>query len=121
MSSDHIKKACFFIEYSNLICSLGSTMFNGEAVSVSSVVGPALSGPILGHTVATGPSAGTAAVTGPLTSGPALTGPPAPTTCQRNKFSRESFEEMRQAAGLKSGDMKDPLNFLDPLWTLKKK
>lgn len=37
------------------------------------------------------------------------------------KFSRESFEEMKQAPGLTSGDMKDPLNFLDPLWSLKKK
>ncbi|XP_045514066.1 tyrosine-protein phosphatase non-receptor type 23 isoform X2 [Pieris brassicae] len=47
---------------------------------------------------------------------------PAPRpTAHRNRFSRESFEEMRQAAGLKSGDMTDPLNFLDPLWTLKKK
>ncbi|KAI5640662.1 BRO1-like domain-containing protein [Phthorimaea operculella] len=38
-----------------------------------------------------------------------------------SKFSKESFEEMKQSPGLKSGDMKDPLNFLDPLWSLKKK
>ncbi|XP_047514216.1 tyrosine-protein phosphatase non-receptor type 23 isoform X2 [Pieris napi] len=53
---------------------------------------------------------------------PSAAAAPAPRpTSHRNKFSRESFEEMRQAAGLKSGDMTDPLNFLDPLWTLKKK
>lgn len=72
----------------------GTTMFNGEAVS----------------------GASGASVLPPVTPSPT-----ASTTSNKSKFSKESFEEMRQAPGLKSGDMKDPLNFLDPLWSLKKK
>ncbi|XP_049883447.1 tyrosine-protein phosphatase non-receptor type 23 [Pectinophora gossypiella] len=75
-----------------VLCS-GTTMFNGEAVSGQS--------------------------------GASILPPAPPATSSTNpktqKFSRESFEEMKQAPGLKSGDMKDPLNFLDPLWSLKKK
>lgn len=71
-------------------------MFNGEAVSVPSG----------------------AAVLPPVTPTPSIT---QPSTQRTNKFSKESFEEMKQSPGLKSGDMKDPLNFLDPLWSLKKK
>lgn len=72
-------------------------MFNGEAVSVPSG----------------------ASVLPPVT--PTATSAPPTTQPKLNKFSRESFEEMKQLPGLKSGDMKDPLNFLDPLWSLKKK
>lgn len=71
-------------------------MFNGEAVSVPSG----------------------AAVLPPVTPTPTN---PANAGQKPTKFSRESFEEMKQSPGLKSGDMKDPLNFLDPLWSLKKK
>ncbi|XP_072937126.1 uncharacterized protein mop [Epargyreus clarus] len=81
--------------YAQGVLISGTTMFNGEAIS--------------------GPSG--AAVLPPVTptpSTPTITG-------QKNKFSKESFEEMKQSPGLKSGDMKDPLNFLDPLWSLKKK
>lgn len=73
---------------------IGTTNFNGEAVSVASG----------------------ASILPPVTPSPAI-----PTTSSKTKFSKESFEEMKQAPGLKSGDMKDPLNFLDPLWSLKKK
>ncbi|CAF4955575.1 unnamed protein product [Pieris macdunnoughi] len=67
-------------------------------------------------------SPGSTTFKGETASAPSAATAPAPRpTSHRNKFSRESFEEMRQAAGLKSGDMTDPLNFLDPLWTLKKK
>ncbi|XP_022126912.2 tyrosine-protein phosphatase non-receptor type 23 isoform X2 [Pieris rapae] len=65
---------------------------------------------------------GSTTFTGEAVSAPSVATALAPRpTSHRNRFSRESFEEMRQAAGLKSGDMTDPLNFLDPLWTLKKK
>lgn len=77
-------------------------MFNGEAVSFQS--GAAVLPPV------------------PLPSPTTPTIPPNPTNQNsKSKFSRESFEEMKQSPGLKSGDMKDPLNFLDPLWSLKKK
>lgn len=72
----------------------GTTLFNGETVA--------------------GPSG--ASVMPPVTPTPASS----TTTNKTQKFSRESFEEMKQSPGLKSGDMKDPLNFLDPLWSLKK-
>uniref|UniRef100_A0A2A4JAU3 Tyrosine-protein phosphatase non-receptor type 23 n=1 Tax=Heliothis virescens TaxID=7102 RepID=A0A2A4JAU3_HELVI len=75
-----------------VLCS-GTTTFNGEAVSLPSG----------------------AAVLPPVTPNPSTAGQ------KITKFSRESFEEMKQSPGLKSGDMKDPLNFLDPLWSLKKK
>lgn len=78
------------------ITSTGTTMFNGEAISVAS--GASVLPPV-----------------------PPSPGPSASPATSKGKFSRESFEEMRQAPGLKSGDMKDPLNFLDPLWSLKKK
>lgn len=77
-------------------------MFNGEAVSFPSGA-------------AVFPPAPNPASTTP-------TNPSNPTNQNsKSKFSRESFEEMKQSPGLKSGDMKDPLNFLDPLWSLKKK
>ncbi|XP_038206872.1 tyrosine-protein phosphatase non-receptor type 23-like [Zerene cesonia] len=87
-----------------VLCS-GTTMFNGEAVSAPS------------GAAALPPAPGPAPGAGP---GPAPA-PAPPSGGARGKFNRESFEEMRQAPGLKSGDMKDPLNFLDPLWSLKKK
>ncbi|CAB3250605.1 unnamed protein product [Arctia plantaginis] len=92
--ADTYRTTLFYVQ--GVLCS-GTTMFNGEAVSVPSG----------------------AAVRPPVTP----TANPAPPTAQSklNKFSRESFEEMKQLPGLKSGDMKDPLNFLDPLWSLKKK
>lgn len=76
-------------------------MFNGEAVSMAT--GASVLPPMTPST--------SAAATTPGGAHPTL----------KTKFSRESFEEMRQSPGLKSGDMKDPLNFLDPLWSLKKK
>lgn len=93
---DAYRAALFYVQ--GVLCS-GTTMFNGEAVSVPSG----------------------AAVLPPVT--PVVNPPTATTQSQQklNKFSRESFEEMKQSPGLKSGDMKDPLNFLDPLWSLKKK
>lgn len=72
-------------------------MFNGEAVSLPSG----------------------AAVLPPVTPSPSPN--PSNAAQKLSKFSRESFEEMKQSPGLTSGDMKDPLNFLDPLWSLKKK
>lgn len=88
--ADAYRTALFYVQ--GVLCS-GTTMFNGEAVSVPS---------------------GAAALP--------LVAPSPSTSAQKpNKFSRESFEEMKQLPGLKSGDMKDPLNFLDPLWSLKKK
>ncbi|XP_060801444.1 tyrosine-protein phosphatase non-receptor type 23 isoform X1 [Amyelois transitella] len=90
--ADAYRTALFFVQ--GVLCS-GTTMFNGEAVSFPSGAG----------------------VLPPVPPAPAA----APSSGQRNKFSRESFEEMKQSPGLKSGDMKDPLNFLDPLWSLKKK
>lgn len=78
----------------------GTTMFNGEAVTTTT--GASFLPPV----PAVPPS--------PSPSTPSL-------TSAKTKFSRESFEEMKQLPGLKSGDMKDPLNFLDPLWSLKKK
>lgn len=70
-------------------------MFNGEAVSIQS---------------------------GASVPPPHITTPhPRSTSENFNKFSKESFEEMKQAAGLKSGDMQDPLSYLDPLWSLKKR
>ncbi|XP_030024253.2 tyrosine-protein phosphatase non-receptor type 23 [Manduca sexta] len=89
--ADAYRTTLFYVQ--GVLCS-GTTMFNGEAVSVPSG----------------------AAVLPPVTPTPSNT-----TSTQRSKFSRESFEEMKQSPGLKSGDMKDPLNFLDPLWSLKKK
>lgn len=77
-------------------------MFSGEAVSFPGVAAVLPPVPIPTPTTPTNP-------TNPLNQNPKL------------KFSRESFEEMKQSPGLKSGDMKDPLNFLDPLWSLKKK
>lgn len=77
-------------------------MFSGEAVSVQSGAGVLPRGPTAPVSTNT-PTASDATAT------------------RVQKFSRESFEEMRQSPGLKSGDMKDPLNFLDPLWSLKKK
>ncbi|VVD01973.1 unnamed protein product [Leptidea sinapis] len=82
-----------------LVCQLragdvrlcGTTQFNGEAVS----------GPAAPFVSADPSGAGGAGGAG--------------------RTSRETFEEMRQSAGLKSGNMKDPLNYLDPLWSLKKK
>jgi hypothetical protein len=75
-----------------ILFTLGTVMFNGEVVSVP-----------------TGASIP----------------PPHITQAKRSenfgKFSKESFEEMKQAAGLKSGDMQDPLSYLDPLWSLKKR
>nr|XP_034827526.1 tyrosine-protein phosphatase non-receptor type 23 isoform X1 [Maniola hyperantus] len=91
--ADAYRTVLFYAQ--GVLCS-GTTIFNGEAVSV-----------------ATG-----ASVLPPVTPSPASTTAPA---TLKTKFSRESFEEMRQAPGLTSGDMKDPLNFLDPLWSLKKK
>ncbi|XP_053603640.1 tyrosine-protein phosphatase non-receptor type 23 [Plodia interpunctella] len=90
--ADAYRTALFYVQ--GVLCS-GTTTFNGEAVSVPSG----------------------AAVLPPVTPNP----PTTTSTGQRGKFSRESFEEMKQSPGLKSGDMKDPLNFLDPLWSLKKK
>ncbi|XP_023951524.2 tyrosine-protein phosphatase non-receptor type 23 [Bicyclus anynana] len=97
--ADAYRTALFYAQ--GVLCS-GTTMFNGEAVSVAS--GASVLPP-----VTPSPSAGAAATPGGAH--PTL----------KTKFSRESFEEMRQSPGLKSGDMKDPLNFLDPLWSLKKK
>lgn len=75
-------------------------MFNGETVSVP-----------------TG-----ASVLPPVTPSPPVTAPPSgQKPLHKHKFSRESFEEMKQTPGLATADMKDPLNFLDPLWSLKKK
>ncbi|KAJ0182115.1 hypothetical protein K1T71_002837 [Dendrolimus kikuchii] len=91
--ADAYRTALFYVQ--GVLCS-GTTMFNGEAVSVPSG----------------------AAVLPPVTPTPSAA---QPSTQKTNKFSRESFEEMKQSPGLKSGDMKDPLNFLDPLWSLKKK
>lgn len=91
--ADAYRTALFYVQ--GVLCS-GTTMFNGEAVSLPSG----------------------AAVLPPVTPTPTN----ASTASQKTtKFSRESFEEMKQSPGLKSGDMKDPLNFLDPLWSLKKK
>ncbi|XP_075992722.1 tyrosine-protein phosphatase non-receptor type protein myopic isoform X2 [Anticarsia gemmatalis] len=90
--ADAYRTALFYVQ--GVLCS-GTTMFNGEAVSVPSG----------------------AAVLPPVTP---TSNPSAPQQ-KLNKFCRESFEEMKQSPGLKSGDMKDPLNFLDPLWSLKKK
>ncbi|XP_028169896.1 tyrosine-protein phosphatase non-receptor type 23 [Ostrinia furnacalis] len=96
---DAYKTALFYVQ--GVLCS-GTTMFNGETVSV-----PA-GAPILPL----------------LTPNPSVptTTPSQPTkSSHKPKSSRESFEEMKQSPGLKTGDMKDPLNFLDPLWSLKKK
>ncbi|CAG9784113.1 unnamed protein product [Diatraea saccharalis] len=94
---DAYKTALFYVQ--GVLCS-GTTMFNGEAVSVPSGAG----------------------VLPPVTPIPAPAPASAPAPAHhKGKFSRESFEEMKQSPGLKSGDMKDPLNFLDPLWSLKKK
>ncbi|KAM3958065.1 tyrosine-protein phosphatase non-receptor type protein myopic [Aphomia sociella] len=90
--ADAYRTALFYVQ--GVICS-GTTLFNGEAVSVPSG----------------------ASVLPPVTPTPTV----GTSTGQKQKFSRESFEEMKQSPGLKSGDMKDPLNFLDPLWSLKKK
>ncbi|XP_063617343.1 tyrosine-protein phosphatase non-receptor type 23 [Cydia splendana] len=90
--ADAYRTALFYVQ--GVLCS-GTTSFNGEAISVP-----------------TG-----ASVLPPVTPTPT----PTAASSQRTKFSRESFEEMKQSPGLKSGDMKDPLNFLDPLWSLKKK
>ncbi|XP_045762930.1 tyrosine-protein phosphatase non-receptor type 23 isoform X2 [Maniola jurtina] len=95
--ADAYRTVLFYAQ--GVLCS-GTTMFNGEAVSV-----------------ATG-----ASILPPVTPSPASTTAPGSSHATlKPKFSRESFEEMRQAPGLTSGDMKDPLNFLDPLWSLKKK
>ncbi|KAL4712811.1 hypothetical protein ACJJTC_011881 [Scirpophaga incertulas] len=91
---DAYKTALFYVQ--GVFCS-GTTMFNGEAVSVPSG----------------------ASVLPPVTPSPSP--PAAAPSTKLGKSSRESFEEMKQSPGLKSGDMKDPLNFLDPLWSLKKK
>ncbi|XP_047042446.1 tyrosine-protein phosphatase non-receptor type 23 [Helicoverpa zea] len=90
--ADAYRTALFYVQ--GVLCS-GTTMFNGEAVSLPS--GAAVLPPVT------------------PTSNPSTAGQ------KPTKFSRESFEEMKQSPGLKSGDMKDPLNFLDPLWSLKKK
>ncbi|XP_059058125.1 tyrosine-protein phosphatase non-receptor type 23 [Achroia grisella] len=90
--ADAYRTALFYVQ--GVLCS-GTAMFNGEAVSVPSG----------------------ASVLPPVTPTPNV----ATSSGQKQKFSRESFEEMKQSPGLKSGDMKDPLNFLDPLWSLKKK
>ncbi|XP_052758573.1 tyrosine-protein phosphatase non-receptor type 23 [Galleria mellonella] len=90
--ADAYRTALFYVQ--GVLCS-GTAMFNGEAVSVPSG----------------------ASVLPPVTPTPTV----ATSSGQKQKFSRESFEEMKQSPGLKSGDMKDPLNFLDPLWSLKKK
>lgn len=77
----------------NFIFFKGTVLFNGEAVSVQS--GASIPPPhITPHTRKSD---------------------------NYNKFTKESFEEMKQAAGLKSGDMQDPLSYLDPLWSLKKR
>ncbi|KAJ2953915.1 hypothetical protein O0L34_g1550 [Tuta absoluta] len=92
--ADAYRTALFYVQ--GVLCS-GTTLFTGEAVSVptgASILPPA-----------------------PQTNSPVTT----PTGSKPLKFSKESFEEMKQSPGLKSGDMKDPLNFLDPLWSLKKK
>ncbi|CAK1544316.1 unnamed protein product [Leptosia nina] len=96
--ADAYRAALFYAQ--GVLCS-GSTLFNGESVSFPSGAG------VLPQS-ATTPTPSTV----PTASG---------SSAQRTKFNRESFEEMRQAPGLKNVDMKDPLNFLDPLWTLKKK
>ncbi|CAG9134725.1 unnamed protein product [Plutella xylostella] len=88
--ADAYRTALFYVH--GVLCS-GTTSFNGEAVSVPS--------------------------------GASILSMVSSTTKEEKKesklkFSRESFEEMKQAPGLTSGDMKDPLNFLDPLWSLKK-
>ncbi|XP_037866683.1 tyrosine-protein phosphatase non-receptor type 23 isoform X2 [Bombyx mori] len=90
--ADAYRTALFYVQ--GVLCS-GTTNFNGEAVS--------------------GPTG--ASILPPVTPTPNNSNSATP----QKKFSRESFEEMKQAPGLKSGDMKDPLNFLDPLWSLKKK
>ncbi|XP_068621073.1 tyrosine-protein phosphatase non-receptor type 23-like isoform X2 [Battus philenor] len=104
--ADAYRTVLFYAQ--GVLCS-GTTLFNGEAVSLQSGAAVFPRGP------ATAPP-------------PPATPPATATTATSNtsatriqKFSRESFEEMRQSPGLKSGDMKDPLNFLDPLWSLKKK
>ncbi|XP_041968457.1 tyrosine-protein phosphatase non-receptor type 23 [Aricia agestis] len=89
--ADAYRTVLFYAQ--GVLCS-GTTSFNGETVAV--------------------PSGASVLPPTPVTPAPS-------SSSQRNKFSRESFEEMKQAPGLKSGDMKDPLNFLDPLWSLKKK
>ncbi|KPI94568.1 hypothetical protein RR46_05820 [Papilio xuthus] len=101
--ADAYKSVLFYAQ--GVLCS-GTTMFNGEAVSMQSGAG----------VLPRGPTAAISAATPNTTP----TGSDA-TATRVQKFSRESFEEMRQSPGLKSGDMKDPLNFLDPLWSLKKK
>lgn len=88
--ADTYRTSLYYVQ--GVLCS-GTTLFNGEAVSVPS--------------------------------GASVHLPPIQQSNQTkdkiNKFSKESFEEMKQTAGLKTGDMKDPLSFLDPLWSLKKK
>ncbi|CAG4976183.1 unnamed protein product [Parnassius apollo] len=103
---DAYRTVLFYVQ--GVLCS-GTTMFNGEAVSLQSGAGVLPRTPASAMATATAATAATAATT--ATSA----------TSRAHKFSRESFEEMRQLPGLKSGDMKDPLNFLDPLWSLKKK
>ncbi|CAH2067482.1 unnamed protein product, partial [Iphiclides podalirius] len=102
--ADAYRSVLFYAQ--GVLCS-GTTMFNGEAVTVASGAG------VLPR-----------AVTPATAPAPASAPAPAPASASATrvqKFTRESFEEMRQSPGLKSGDMKDPLNFLDPLWSLKKK
>ncbi|XP_045534143.1 tyrosine-protein phosphatase non-receptor type 23 [Papilio machaon] len=101
--ADAYKTVLFYAQ--GVLCS-GTTMFNGEAVSLQSGAGVLPRGPTAAISAATANTTPTASDA---------------TATRVQKFSRESFEEMRQSPGLKSGDMKDPLNFLDPLWSLKKK
>ncbi|KPJ07130.1 Tyrosine-protein phosphatase non-receptor type 23 [Papilio machaon] len=101
--ADAYKTVLFYAQ--GVLCS-GTTMFNGEAVSMQSGAGVLPRGPTAAISAATANTTPTASDA---------------TATRVQKFSRESFEEMRQSPGLKSGDMKDPLNFLDPLWSLKKK
>ncbi|XP_032510581.2 tyrosine-protein phosphatase non-receptor type 23 isoform X1 [Danaus plexippus] len=95
--ADAYRTVLFYVQ--GVLCS-GTTMFNGEAVTTTT--GASFLPPV--PAVPPSPSPSTASL-----------------TSAKTKFSRESFEEMKQLPGLKSGDMKDPLNFLDPLWSLKKK
>ncbi|XP_046962007.1 tyrosine-protein phosphatase non-receptor type 23 [Vanessa cardui] len=95
--ADAYRTVLFYAQ--GVLCS-GTTMFNGEAVSLAS---------------------GASVLPPSVLPSPTVSATSSSTSTNKAKFSRESFEEMRQAPGLKSGDMKDPLNFLDPLWSLKKK
>ncbi|XP_077296502.1 tyrosine-protein phosphatase non-receptor type protein myopic isoform X2 [Arctopsyche grandis] len=89
---DIYRTVLFYVQ--GVLCS-GTVMFNGEAVSIQS---------------------------GASVPPPHITTPhPRSSSENFNKFTKESFEEMKQAAGLKSGDMQDPLSYLDPLWSLKKR